>query len=63
MLHWIWKRTPSAPGEHPLVLHPVVDVSVRAGPELSDLDLQEVVGGLDRIYMGAAEEESLQGAP
>lgn len=62
MLHWIWKRAPSAPGERSHVLHPVVDFHVRAIPELSDGDLQEVVGGLDRIYVGGTEEEMLQSA-
>jgi hypothetical protein len=57
MLNWIWKRAPSPPGEPAQVLHPVVDFAVRGNPELSDSDLQDVVGGLDRIYVGGVEEE------
>ncbi len=53
MLQWIWKQATPQSGEPEVVLQPAPAPrqSPRSTPELSDDDLQDVVGGLERIYV------------
>lgn len=60
MLDWIWKRAPSAEEARVHLLHPVAPTAPRPTPELSDEDLRDVVGGLERIYVEGRKSQSLQ---